>query len=295
MAIIEVKGLGKKYKGNAFYSLEKATFTIEEGDIIGLVGKNGSGKSTLLKILAKSQNPTEGNVFFNGRDIFKEDNILKDFGIMIEPVFFPQISVEENLKLYLKIHKKEQYQDNIEKILKLVGLWEAKDRKPIDFSFGMKQRTALALALVTEPQFVLLDEPFVGLDPIGVKNLLEILKQWSKVNKTSMIISSHQLAELEDLCTRYLFIESGIIDDKISTEQNSIIIELNEIFRDEDNHLIENLVKKYSLKYSENNIEIDNSVNNEALNSILEQLAVAKLINNVLSKKDSLERLFVEE
>ena len=287
MAIIEVKGLGKKYKGNAFYSLENATFTIEEGDIIGLVGKNGSGKSTLLKILAKSQNPTEGNVFFNGRDIFKEDNILKDFGIMIEPVFFPQISVEENLKLYLKIHKKEQYQDNIEKILKLVGLW--------DFSFGMKQRTALALALVTEPQFVLLDEPFVGLDPIGVKNLLEILKQWSKVNKTSMIISSHQLAELEDLCTRYLFIESGIIDDKISTEQNSIIIELNEIFRDEDNHLIENLVKKYSLKYSENNIEIDNSVNNEALNSILEQLAVAKLINNVLSKKDSLERLFVEE
>ena len=214
---------------------------------------------------------------------------------MIEPVFFPQISVEENLKLYLKIHKKEQYQDNIEKILKLVGLWEAKDRKPIDFSFGMKQRTALALALVTEPQFVLLDEPFVGLDPIGVKNLLEILKQWSKVNKTSMIISSHQLAELEDLCTRYLFIESGIIDDKISTEQNSIIIELNEIFRDEDNHLIENLVKKYSLKYSENNIEIDNSVNNEALNSILEQLAVDKLINNVLSKKDSLERLFVEE
>ena len=295
MAIIEVKGLGKKYKGNAFYYLENATFTIEEGDIIGLVGKNGSGKSTLLKILAKSQNPTEGNVFFNGRDIFKEDNILKDFGIMIEPVFFPQISVEENLKLYLKIHKKEQYQDNIEKILKLVGLWEAKDRKPIDFSFGMKQRTALALALVTEPQFVLLDEPFVGLDPIGVKNLLEILKQWSKVNKTSMIISSHQLAELEDLCTRYLFIESGIIDDKISTEQNSIIIELNEIFRDEDNHLIENLVKKYSLKYSENNIEIDNSVNNEALNSILEQLAVAKLINNVLSKKDSLERLFVEE
>ena len=274
MAILEVKGLGKKYKGNAFYSLENANFTIEEGDIIGLVGKNGSGKSTLLKILAKSQNPTEGTVFFNGRDIFKEDNILKDFGIMIEPVFFPQISVEENLKLYLKIHKKEQYQDNIEKILKLVGLWEAKDRKPIDFSFGMKQRTALALALVTEPQFVLLDEPFVGLDPIGVKNLLEILKQWSKVNKTSMIISSHQLAELEDLCTRYLFIESGIIDD---------------------NHLIENLVKKYSLKYSENNIEIDNSVNNEALNSILEQLAVAKLINNVLSKKDSLERLFVEE
>lgn len=295
MAIIEVKGLGKRYKGNDFYSLKNANFTIEEGDIVGLVGKNGSGKSTLLKLLAKSQNPTEGTVFFNGKDIFKEDNILRDFGIMIEPVFFPQISVEENVKLYLKIHKKEQHQDNIEKTLKLVGLWEAKNRKPVDFSFGMKQRTALALALVTEPRFVLLDEPFVGLDPIGVRNLLDILKQWSKVNKTSMIIFSHQLAELEELCTRYLFIESGTIDDKISAEHNSIIIELNEMISEEDGHLIENLVKNYYLKYSENCIEIDNSVNNEALNAILEQLAVAKLIKNVLSKKDSLERLFTEE
>ena len=295
MAIIEVKGLGKRYKGNDFYSLKNANFTIEEGDIVGLVGKNGSGKSTLLKLLAKSQNPTEGTVFFNGKDIFKEDNILRDFGIMIEPVFFPQISVEENVKLYLKIHKKEQYQDNIEKTLKLVGLLEAKNRKPVDFSFGMKQRTALALALVTEPRFVLLDEPLVGLDPIGVRNLLDILKQWSKVNKTSMIIFSHQLAELEELCTRYLFIESGTIDDKISAEHNSIIIELNEMISEEDGHLIENLVKNYYLKYSENCIEIDNSVNNEALNAILEQLAVAKLIKNVLSKKDSLERLFTEE
>ena len=285
MAIIEDKGLGKRYKGNDFYSLKNANFTIEEGDIVGLVGKNGSEKSTLLKLLAKSQNPTEGTVFFNGKDIFKEDNILRDFGIMIEPVFFPQISVEENVKLYLKIHKKEQYQDSIEKTLKLVGLWEAKNRKPVDFSFGMKQRTALALALVTEPRFVLLDEPFVGLDPIGVRNLLDILKQWSKVNKTSMIIFSHQLAELEELCTRYLFIESGTIDDKISAEHNSIIIELNEMISEEDGHLIENLVKNYYLKYSENCIEIDNSVNNEALNAILEQLAVAKLIKNVLSKK----------
>lgn len=110
-----------------------------------------------------------------------------------------------------------------------------------------------------------------------------------------MIVYSHQLAELEDLCTRYLFIESGMIDDKISTEQNSIVIELNDILKDEDSHVIENLVKSYNLKYSENHIEIDNSVNNEALNYILEQLAVAKLIKNVLSKKDSLERLFVEE
>lgn len=295
MAIIEVRNLGKKYRKNDFYSLKNANFTIEEGDIVGLVGKNGSGKSTLLKCLAKSQKPTEGTILFNGKDILQDDNVLKDFGIMIEPVFFPQISVEENLKLYLKIHKKEQYYDNIEKILRLVGLWDAKNRKPMDFSFGMKQRTALALALITEPKFVLLDEPFVGLDPIGVKNLLNILKQWSKINKTSMIISSHQLSELEELCTRYLFIESGTINDKINTEQNSIVIELNDLLKKEDKSFVQSVVSTYNLYYMDNKIEIVNSISNENLNSILERLASAKLIKNVLSKQDSLEKLFVEE
>jgi ABC-2 type transport system ATP-binding protein len=295
MTIIEVKNLSKKYKKNDFYSLKNANFTIEEGDIVGLVGKNGSGKSTLLKMLAKSQKPTEGTILFEGKDIFKENNILKDFGIMIEPVFFSQISVEENLKLYLKIHKKEQCFNNIEKTLRLVGLWEAKDRKPIDFSFGMKQRTALALALVTEPQFVLLDEPFVGLDPVGVKNLLEILKQWSRVNKTSMIISSHQLAELEDLCTRYLFIDSGIVNDKVNTEQKSIVVELNKVVKDEDKQLIDSIVKMSGIRRDGNKLEIIQDINNEDLNNVLEQLASARLIKNVLSKKDSLERLFAED
>lgn len=295
MTIIEVKNLSKRYKKNDFFSLKNANFTIEEGDIVGLVGKNGSGKSTLLKMLAKSQKPTEGTILFEGKDIFKENNILKDFGIMIEPVFFPQISVEENLKLYLKIHKKEQCFNNIEKTLRLVGLWEAKDRKPIDFSFGMKQRTALALALVTEPQFVLLDEPFVGLDPVGVKNLLEILKQWSRVNKTSMIISSHQLAELEDLCTRYLFIDSGIVNDKVNTEQKSIVVELNKVVRDEDKQLIDSIVKISGIRRDGNKLEIIQDINNEDLNNVLEQLASARLIKNVLSKKDSLERLFSED
>ncbi|MDO4903852.1 MAG: ABC transporter ATP-binding protein [Limosilactobacillus sp.] len=292
--MIEVQGLSKKYKGNEFYSLKDANFKIEKGDIVGLVGKNGSGKSTLLKIIAKSQRPTEGTVLYKGKDIFSEDNILQDFGIMIEPVFYPQISVEENLKLYLKIHKKEQYLSNIEPTLKLVGLWQAKDRKPRDFSFGMKQRTALAIALVTEPQFVLLDEPFVGLDPIGVKNLLAILKKWSETNNTSMIISSHQLSELEDICTRYLFIESGFINDHISTDQNSLVIELNELNEDHSK-LVDQLVEKYGVSKVELGLEVDSSIDNNHLNDIFEQLAKAGLIKNVLSKKDSIERLFVED
>ena len=284
MAIIEVKGLGKKYKGNAFYSLENATFTIEEGDIIGLVGKNGSGKSTLLKILAKSQNPTEGNVFFNGRDIFKEDNILKDFGIMIEPVFFPQISVEENLKLYLKIHKKEQYQDNIEKILKLVGLWEAKDRKPIDFSFGMKQRTALALALVTEPQFVLLDEPFVGLDPAGVRVLLDYIVKLRREKGVTILISSHQLHEIEEICDYFLFINGKSIETHTKLGKNKIIITLEYAVPE----LEQSLSKLVTLKEGQIILPHDMML----LNSILKLIYKYNCEIKEITVSDSIEELF---
>ena len=278
--------------------LTNLNFEIQRGDIVGLIGKNGCGKTTLMKMILGLTPRTKGKIQFKGDSEYNtKRNSLNKIGFLLDCKLFEDFSAYDNLKLfsmYSSSFDKSGLDKRINKLLKFVGLDSSK-KLVKSYSFGMKQRLGLALALLDDPEFLILDEPFVGLDPIGVKNLLEILKQWSKVNKTSMIISSHQLAELEDLCTRYLFIESGIIDDKISTEQNSIIIELNEIFRDEDNHLIENLVKKYSLKYSENNIEIDNSVNNEALNSILEQLAVAKLINNVLSKKDSLERLFVEE
>lgn len=294
MAIIEVKALSKRYKGNDFDSLKNANFVIEEGDIVGLVGKNGSGKSTLLKLLAKAQRPTEGTVFFKGQDIFQKGNVLSDFGIMIEPVFFPQISVEENLKLYLKIHQKEAYRDQIESILRLVDLWRVKDRKPMTFSFGMKQRTALALALITEPEFILLDEPFVGLDPIGIKNLLGILKEWSRRKKTSMIISSHQLAELEDLCTRYLFIDAGIIDDTVDAHQETLRIVLNPLSREKE-ALVNRMVADYQLLFQDNHLEVPHGITNEELNQLFEKLAAARLIGSIASQKDSLARLFKED
>jgi ABC-2 type transport system ATP-binding protein len=148
---------------------------------------------------------------------------------MIEPVFYPEMTVMDNLKFYLDIHgKKEQY-SNIEKTLRLVDLWEARNRKPKGFSFGMKQRTALAIALVSEPEFLLLDEPFVGLDPLGVNQLISILKQWSQERNISMIISSHQLGELEALCNRYVYIEGGRLETEMQIQSApSVIIQLKD-------------------------------------------------------------------
>lgn len=203
--MLNITNISKKFPGNEFYSLRDISLEIQEGEIVGLIGKNGAGKSTLMKLIAKSLKPSSGIMEYKGIDINSRDNVLDDFGIMIDPVFFPEMTVIDNLKFYLKLHNKENLYGNIETTLRLVELWDARNRKPKGFSFGMKQRTALAIALVSEPNFLILDEPFVGLDPIGVKKLINILKKWSSERQISMLISSHQLSELEELCGRYIY------------------------------------------------------------------------------------------
>ncbi|MCU0082692.1 ABC transporter ATP-binding protein [Streptococcus danieliae] len=293
MAFLEVKHLSKKYAGNDFYSLKDASFTIDQGEIVGLVGKNGSGKSTLLKCIAKSQFPTQGEILFQDQNLYAEEDMLEDFGIMIDPVFFPQISVLENLQLFLKIHQKEHYSNNIKSILELVGLWDARYRKPKDFSFGMKQRTALALALITEPSFILLDEPFVGLDPIGVQHLLQILKNWAQTKKTAMLVSSHQLSELEELCQRFLFIDRGQISEATPAEQKTILIEL--ALPIQETELAQQLANLGARSSSDQIVEIPTDILLSERNQIFQLLAQAKLIKGVLSKRDHLETLFVED
>lgn len=222
MKALVVNNLSKKFKANDFYSLKKANLEVEEGDIVGLVGKNGAGKSTFLKLLAKSYIPTEGTVELYGQNIYERDYVLNDVGLMIEPVFYPQLTVIENLKFYLKVHNRTQFEKNIPEILRLVDLERKQNLYPDNFSFGMKQRLALAISIVDEPNFILLDEPFVGLDPYGVQELLTILKKWANERKVSMIISSHQIGELEQICNRFVLIDSGQMQEMNITNKDSV-------------------------------------------------------------------------
>jgi len=222
MKVLVVKNLSKKFKANDFYSLKAVNLEVEEGDIVGLVGKNGAGKSTFLKLLAKSYIPTEGTVELYGQNINERDYVLNDVGLMIEPVFYPQLTVIENLKFYLKVHNRTQFEKNIPEILRLVDLERKQNLYPDNFSFGMKQRLALAISIVDEPNFILLDEPFVGLDPYGVQELLTILKKWANERKVSMIISSHQIGELEQICNRFVLIDSGQMQEMNITNKDSV-------------------------------------------------------------------------
>lgn len=289
--MLKINNLSKQFPGNDFYSLQDVTMEIKKGEIVGLIGKNGAGKSTLMKMMAKSLKPTSGTITYYDVDINSRDNILVDFGIMIDPVFYPEMSVVDNLKFYLKLHGKEELYPNIESTLKLVELWEARHRKPKGFSFGMKQRTALAIALVAEPDFLILDEPFVGLDPIGVQKLIDILKKWSSECQISMLISSHQLGELEALCSRYVYIKDGKLADAFEgTEHPSVIVHLDQTKNiDIINPLLSDTVNR-----KDNQLEVSVGTNPELLNQIFGVLGQQELILKIEVKENHLKEIFTE-
>ncbi|MBM7643358.1 ABC transporter ATP-binding protein [Streptococcus loxodontisalivarius] len=287
--MLTIKNLSKQFAGNDFYSLKDVNLEIKKGEIVGLIGKNGAGKSTLMKLMAKSLKPSSGTITYNGVDIHTADNLLKDFGIMIDPVFYPEMSVVDNLKFYLKLHGKTDLYPNIETTLKLLELWEARNRKPKGFSFGMKQRTALAIAMVAEPDFLILDEPFVGLDPIGVQKLIDILKKWSQERNISMLISSHQLGELEALCERYIYIEKGQLADEFDGQSApSVLIELNSQV---DEVILANYLSE-QITLKENILDISTQASSEELNQVLAYLASQNLINHIQVKENHLKEIF---
>lgn len=289
--MLKIQNLSKKFAGNDFYSLHDVSMEIKQGEIVGLIGKNGAGKSTLMKMMAKSLKPTEGTIHYKGIDLQSQDNLLDDVGIMIDPVFYPEMSVLDNLKFYLKLHGKQDLYPNIEKTLKLVELWDARHRKPKGFSFGMKQRTALAIALVSEPNFLILDEPFVGLDPIGVQKLIDILKQWSSERQISMLISSHQLGELEALCDRYVYIEDGRLSDTFDSQEfPSVLVHLVDSDKVAD-------LSAYQSDYvtvSEGVLEISTGASAQELNAVLGCLSSHQLIQKLEVKENHLKDIFMK-
>lgn len=289
--MLKVENLSKQFAGNDFYSLKEVSLELKKGEIVGLIGKNGAGKSTLMKLLAKSLRPTSGRITYKGADINSRDNILDDFGIMIDPVFYPDMSVWDNLTFYLNLHGKQDLLPNIEKTLKLVELWEARHRKPRGFSFGMKQRTALAIAIVAEPDVLILDEPFVGLDPIGVQGLIDKLKTWSQERQISILISSHQLGELEALCERYLYIEGGELADSFVGQGGAqVILQLSD---DIDVQRLEPFLGE-QLILKDKELTVSTEVSPDLLNALLGLLGQAGWIRRIEVKESQLKDVFMK-
>ena len=230
--MLKIESISKKFIGNDFYSLKDVNMEINKGEIVGLIGRNGAGKSTLMKLIAKSLKPTSGLITYNGIDIHSKDNVLTDFGIMIDPVFYPEMSVIDNLKFYLRLHGKEELFSNIEPTLKLVELWKARNRKPKGFSFGMKQRTALAIAMVAEPDFLILDEHTAALDPKTAEIIMELTDKVVKEKNLTAIMVTHNLRYAVEYGSRLLMMDKGhiILDKSGFDKKNASVDDILEIF-----------------------------------------------------------------
>jgi len=203
--ILELKNLTKTFgKTKAVSDL---SFTIEKGHVYGILGPNGSGKSTTLGMVLNVINVTTGTFeWFSGQ--MQTHDALKKVGAIIEsPNFYPNMSAFDNLKLVCKI--KEISEDNIDKVLQTVELLDRKLDHFKTYSLGMKQRLAIASALLNDPEILILDEPTNGLDPKGIHQIREIIKRIAS-NGTTILLASHLLDEVEKICTHVVVIRKGV-------------------------------------------------------------------------------------
>lgn len=203
--ILSIQNLNKKF--GRIHAVNNLSFDIQKGNVYGILGPNGSGKSTTLGIILNVVNRTSGEfTWFDGR--VSTHDALKRVGAIIErPNFYPYMSAVENLKLVCKI--KEISYDKIEQKLKQVHLYERRDSKFKTYSLGMKQRLAIASALLNDPEILILDEPTNGLDPQGIHEIRSIIQKIAS-NGTTILLASHLLDEVEKVCSHVVVIREGI-------------------------------------------------------------------------------------
>ena len=210
MAMIEAHELTRKF-GN-ITAVENVTLEVAEGEVLGFLGPNGAGKTTTIRLLAGIISPTSGYAVVAGR---RTDGIVEELheaiGLLTEtPGFYDHLSARRNLEFYAGFYSSVNVTAQVEKYLKMMGLWERRDTRVGTYSKGMKQRLALARALVHEPKVLFLDEPTAGLDPEAAREVREMVKGLSREGRT-IFLSTHNLAEAEFLCHRIAVVKTKLL------------------------------------------------------------------------------------
>ena len=212
--ILRTEELTKKYSGQTV--VDRVSMTVRPGDIYGFVGKNGAGKTTFIRMILGLSHPDGGSFsMFDGERIA---SARRKTGSLVEgPAIYNNMSAKKNIEIYCRMLGEDPSQ--AEDILKTVGLDKTGRKKAGNFSLGMKQRLGIALALVGDPEFLVLDEPINGLDPKGIVEVRELLLKLRKEKNKTIFISSHLLGELEKIATRYGIISSGKLIEEITAQE----------------------------------------------------------------------------
>lgn len=290
--ILTIQNLSKRY--GRIHALKNVSFSIQKGHVYGILGPNGSGKSTTLGIVLSVVNKTSGDYkWFDGN--VKTHEALKKVGAIIErPNFYPYMTAEENLKLVCKI-KSINY-SKIEEKLNLVGLMERKDSKFSTFSLGMKQRLAIASALLNDPEILILDEPTNGLDPQGIHQIRDIIKEIAS-HGTTILLASHLLDEVEKVCSHVVVLRKGEVlysgsVDGMSANEGFFEISSN------DNTALQSVLKEHPTvgQIKEEDGKILVYLKSELSASELNQFLFSKniILSHLVKRKNSLEAQFLE-
>jgi len=288
--VLSIKGLTKNF--GRLCAVNNLNLEVKAGEVFGMLGPNGSGKTTTLGMLMGVINPTAGEYSWFGRQ--PDHEVRKKIGAVLEhPIFYPYLSGQKNLELNAMI--KQCSVANIPKVLELVELADRGDDKYKTYSLGMKQRLAIASALLNEPTVLILDEPTNGLDPMGIAEIRELIKKIAANGKT-IILASHLLDEVQKVCTHFAVLKKGNMVHTGPVNEVSRGAETVEINAEVEN--LGDVLLKFSGTESINRengffqVTLRGDFRGKDLNKFLFDQGI--VANHLVTKKKSLEKMFLE-
>ena len=291
-SILKCENLCKSFEKKKI--LKNVSLEVKQGDILGFIGPNGAGKTTTIKLILGLQSIDSGSVKINGFDIKKQfEKAIKRVGAIVEnPDLYMYLTGYENLKLIKNMYKGIDNK-RIDEVVKLVKLEQRINDKVSKYSLGMRQRLGIAQAILHRPNLLILDEPTNGLDPEGIKELRDLIKELAEKEKMAVVISSHNLAELESFCTKVTMIKNGQVLEtssinEVKKVEKSYIIEIDNLEKIEE--ILENPIEKINDKQFKINAD------KEDIPQIVEKLVKSnKKIYIVKENIISLEDVFLEK
>jgi ABC-2 type transport system ATP-binding protein len=259
--VIQVRNLAKKF--GSFEAVKDVSFTVSKGDVFGFLGPNGAGKSTTIRCLLSLIQPDSGSIELFGKSLStNRSQILRNIGSIIEkPDFYKYLSAQKNLEIFARISGADVSAKEIAEMLDFVGLGTRAKHKVKGFSHGMKQRLGIAQTLLHKPDLIILDEPTTGLDPQGIIEIRNLILRLKNEQKKTILLSSHQLSEIELIANRMVIINQGksIVEggvlELLQSEETVVRIELNDVVAGIE--LVQRLYPKFTIQQiSEKDIEV---------------------------------------
>ncbi|EKO1913911.1 ABC transporter ATP-binding protein [Clostridium botulinum] len=295
MEVLQVENIHKKIGEREI--IKDVSFSVKEGEIFGFLGPNGAGKTTTIRMMVGLIAPTKGRIKIMGYDIQKERiKALKNVGCIVEnPDMYNDLTGMQNLKYYADLYG-DITKERINEVAELVGLKDRINDKVKKYSLGMKQRLGLGQAILSNPKLLILDEPTNGLDPIGMHEFREIVKDIAKKNNSAVFISSHILSEIEQMCDHFAIINKGSIKtvQAVSEESSNIErlkISTNEIKKIQDVFSKLNFVRNINLE--QNSIVVEISPKN--FSEIIKEIGKNDVnIDDICKVESNLENKFMK-